>query len=154
MRALKNLDKLRERENLDKLIVEKNISPLMNDTKWVKLIKVFVENCNQILECQVKLLWEDDYCDRKLVFDENTSYNFDFYDKSMEAMITGSPKGWYDYKEIEYLEFPKKINFKMKNGTVQIKEQNLDLIKKLILEIGNFEIYLVSDYLRIYAYYR
>jgi hypothetical protein len=54
----------------------------------------------------------------------------------MEAMISGKPKGWYDYKEIEWIEFPKDIV----------------LIFDHLGSIGQFEVERSQAGLRLFAY--
>ncbi len=143
----------REDTYLDKVIKEKFSTCLMNDSKWVKLISTFVMNVNIIKECRVHPIWENDSKSiRRLVFDENTSYNFDYYNTAMESMISGNPTGWYAYKEIEWLDFSKTVISNTKNQI--ITEQNLELIKSKIEKIGQFYLELSNDNLRLYAYLR
>ncbi|WP_315998774.1 hypothetical protein [Hymenobacter endophyticus] len=119
----------------------------MSNTKWVKLLHLLVENATLISECRVKLIWEQGAAERRLVFDENTSYRFDYYDTAMEAMVTGTPRGWYEYKEIEWLDFPRVTN----TGEMA---QDVKAIQRQIESIGRFRLALEEGNLRLYAYQR
>ncbi|MCR5889308.1 hypothetical protein LRS06_16350 [Hymenobacter sp. J193] len=137
----------RDNISIERLITEKRLSPLMSNAKWLKLLSALVENAALIAECRVKLIWEQETMIRWLVFDEDTSYRFDYYDTAMEAMITGNPRGWYAYKEIEWLEFPRFIS----NKSVV---QDLHAIQLQIQAIGQFQLELSDENLRLYAYRR
>lgn len=104
-----------------------------------------VAHHNLIKECQVKLIWEEKPTGRLLLIDENTEYQFDYYDQAMEAMITGKPHGWWAYKGIEWLEFPR-------YPTEPSGEQDLDAIQAALASIGQLLLVLTSDSLRLEAY--
>jgi hypothetical protein len=57
----------------------------------------------------------------------------------MESMVSGYPKGWYDYKEIEWLE-------------LKSDAHEMERIIHLLNSIGQFEIKLNNDSLRLYGY--
>jgi hypothetical protein len=57
----------------------------------------------------------------------------------MEAMITGTPRGWYDYKGIEWVEFPS-------------KSQDTSAIEQTINSVGPFDLERTTQGLRLYAY--
>ncbi len=118
----------------DKIIHQKYTAAFMSNAKWVKLITVLIENHNLIENCRVKLVWDDAV--RTLQLDENTSFGFDFYEKSMEAMVSNCPQGWCDYKEIECLEL---------SGDVAG-------IEAVLLNIGKFEYEKNKNSLRLYGY--
>ena len=138
----------RNDNSLDKLITSRHLIPIMSNSKWVKLLTVLVENHRIVLECGVKLIWEDEGVKRLLVIDEHTSYNFDYYDTALEAMISGSPvlNGWCAYKEIEWLDFPRFI------GNIESEKQDITSIQQKIAGIGQFRLELSDDRLRLYAY--
>ncbi|NQZ06910.1 MAG: hypothetical protein HRT35_07085 [Algicola sp.] len=75
-------------------------SPLMSNAKWVKLLGVLSSIKGINCKATVKLVWDEN--PRDLRIDDELEYNFDYYAQSMEAMISGYPSGWYDYKEIEW----------------------------------------------------
>jgi len=54
----------------------------------------------------------------------------------MEGMVSGSPRGWYDYKEIQWIEFPSKA-----------KE-----IALLLNSLGQFEYEMIENGIRLFAY--
>jgi hypothetical protein len=130
----------RDDKFLDKIIQEKFTANFMNNKKWVKLISTLVSNQDKIKKCLIKPIWEDLEPTRHLIIDESTTYNFDYYDNSMEAMVSGTPRGWYTYKEIEWLDFPKR------------EDQNLTEIQDLLNQIGQFKTELTNSNLRLYAY--
>jgi len=108
----------------------------MNDSKYVKLLCALSESDLVIEDSRVKLIWDDEI--REIYMDEIT-YEFDFYDHSMESMIGGYPKGWYEYKEIEWLE--------LKSDAHQMER-----IIHLLNSIGQFETELMDGVLRLYGY--
>lgn len=144
----------REDDYLDKLIKANFPTALMNSSKWVRLITTLVNNSSEIKECRVKPIWDDEAPIRRLLIQEDVQFGFNFYENAMESMVSGAPTGWYAYKEIEWLDFPKLITSfdqKMKHIT---QEQNLNLIKSRIEESGQFHLLLTSNNLRLYAYLR
>jgi hypothetical protein len=138
---------------LDKIIEKDFSTTLMNDSKWVKLIATLIKNSVHIKECRVKPIW-DDTSKRKLLVDENKQFEIDFYKNSMESMVSGNPKGWYAYKEIEWLDFPKFIEADLENEISNHTEQDLLLIKSIIEEAGSFFMETSDSNLRLYAYVR
>ncbi len=124
------------RNNKDKIALSFS-SSFMNDSKWVKLLCELSENEVLIDHSNVKLIWDDEI--RDIYIDDDIAYQFDFYDHSMESMISGYPKGWYDYKEIEWLE--------MKSDA-----KNMRKILHLLNSIGQFEIEFTNNKLRLYGY--
>ena len=80
---------------------------------------------------------------------ENIEYGFDYYADAMESMISGTPVGWYAYKEIEWLDFPKIVT---DNAGRNVIEQDIASINKLICKLGQFYLELTNDNLRLYAY--
>jgi len=138
----------RDDEALDKLIQTAQLQPLFSNAKWVKLLDTLVANWPSIRTCTVKLIWEEASGERRLLFDEDTSYEFDYYSSAMEAMITGSPRlGWAAYKEIEWLDFPRFL----KSGA---GEQDLGWWQQQLAQIGQFKVAESPDNLRLYAYVR
>jgi hypothetical protein len=109
----------------------------MSDAKWVRLLRALSEIGSTITECRVKLVWDE--ATRNLRVDENIDFGFDYYAASMEAMVSGSPKGFYEYKEIEWIEFTN-------NG------QDLRKIEDHITSTGMFEIEARPEGVRLYGY--
>lgn len=139
----------REDQYLDKLIQQKFSVSLMSNSKWVKLIAAIVANVDIVKECLVKPIWEEQEPTRHLLFDENTYYDFDYYASAVESMVSGNPRGWYAYKEIEWLDFPRFITMKEKVLPVT---QDLEAIELLLSEVGQFQLELTEENLRLYAY--
>ena len=138
----------RDDADLDKIIFKFNLYPLMSNAKWVKIIATLAENWSLVQECRVKLIWEDENVDRRLVIDEHTSCQFNYYASAMEAMISGRPRlGWAAYKEIEWLDFPRFSSDKAMN-------QDILVIQKKIEAFGQFRMDLSLENLRLYAYQR
>lgn len=123
----------------------------MNNSKWVKLISALVDNSTLIKECKVKPIWDDSEPKRYLRIDANTQFGFDFYDTAMEAMVSGEPTGWYAYKEIEWLDFPKVTSSVNNKPPIQ---QNLQFIKAIIDNLGQYKLEMTQDNLRLYAYFK
>ena len=135
-------------EALDRVILAAQLQPLMSNAKWVKLLATLVAQWPLIQACQVKLLWEEASVERWLHLDEHTSYQFNYYASAMEAMISGTPGlGWTAYKEIEWLDFPKRFSAKA-------TEQDLLAIQQTIEAVGQFQLDTFPDKLRLYAYHR
>jgi hypothetical protein len=130
---------------LDKLIAAAQLQPLLSNAKWVKLLTALVESWPLVQECRVKLIWEDTCGTRRLLLDQHTSYNFDYYASAVEAMITGTPRGWYAYKEIEWLEFPR---------DTAVGTQDLAAIQRVIEAVGQFRLVLMPDSFQLVAYLR
>jgi hypothetical protein len=84
-----------------------------------------------------------------LQFDEHTRYDFDYYASAMEPMVSGKPSGWYAYKEIEWLDFPRLVVTKGKAESIM---QDLDGIKLMLTGVGQFQLELTQENLRLYAY--
>ncbi|WP_375416167.1 hypothetical protein [uncultured Hymenobacter sp.] len=140
-----NLTAVRDDKYLDRVVSERGLVGYLNNAKWVKLLHVLVTHHSLIKECQVKLIWEKKHIGRVLLINENTNYQFDYYNRAMEAMITGRPSGWYAYREIEWLTFPR-------YPAGQSGEQNLDGIQAALASVGQIPLVLTTDVLRLNAY--
>jgi hypothetical protein len=137
-----------EEEALDKLILAAQLQPLLSNAKWVKLLTTLVAQWPLVQACQVKLIWEDTHTERWLHLDQRTRYQFDYYARAMEAMISGKPQlGWTAYKEIEWLDFPRFFPPKA-------VEQDLPAIQQHLAAVGQFRLEASTDQLRLYAYHR
>lgn len=137
----------REDEYLDKIIKKRFSSSLMSNRKWVKIITALINNSDSVKKCFVKPIWDDEEPTRELLIDQNKQFDIDFYSSAMESMISGKPIGWYAYKEIEWLDFPKNVIVNQ-----QPSEQDLGLIEAILLSTGELHIYKTVDNLRLYAY--
>lgn len=124
------------RNKTGSLICDFSVS-YMSNSKWVKLLNGLTAIDD--LECQafIKLIWDNSV--RHFYLNNELQYEFDYFDSSMESLISGSPKGFYDYKEIEWLSIsaaPKQINS----------------MTKIINDIGKFELKCDKNEVKIYAY--
>lgn len=111
--------------------VSKFSQHLMSNAKWIKLIDHIVNNMDEIKKIQFKRVQDDRI--GELYLDENSSFEFDYWQTAFEGI--NSFGGWLQYKEIEYLSFPEKVDSKT--------EQDLEKISIIIQTIGEF--YLESD---------
>ncbi|NML64992.1 hypothetical protein HHL22_07210 [Hymenobacter sp. RP-2-7] len=140
-------------KQLDKLIAANSLLPYMSNRKWVKLLHALITHADEVQECRVKLLWEAEGQMRHLLFDENTSFGFDYYQEAMEAMVSGPPRGWYGYREIEWLDFPRIATRREGRPPMPIT-QNLKFIQAVVNQVGKFHIELEDNNLRVYCYLR
>jgi hypothetical protein len=141
----RSLETYREDEFLNRVVSKRRLVGLLNNAKWVKVFTILVAHHQLFKECQVKLIWEEKPTGRLLLLNEYTDYQFDYYDQAMEAMITGKPRGWYAYREIEWLEFPR-------YPTEQPGEQDIMAIQTALTPIGQLPLVLAEDSLRLEAY--
>jgi hypothetical protein len=124
------------RARADKIIASRFKTTSMNDTKWLRLLDALTAIDGLVLDCRVKLVWEDGI---RHMWIDAMQRDVDYYAHSMEAMISGAPRGWYDYKEIEWIEFPAGV-------------QDVEAIRSVIESAGRFAIERTDDVLRLYAY--
>ena len=82
-------------------------------------------------------MWDD--VPREMRIPESSSLGFDYYRNSMEAMISGAPRGFYLYKEVEWIELP-------------VRGEDADIVASQIRNAGEFELVFGEDGLRLYAY--
>jgi hypothetical protein len=136
---------------LDKLIAANSLLPCMSNHKWVKLLHALVAHADEIQECRVKLIWEAEGHLRYLLFDENTQFEFDYYQEAMEAMISGPPRGWYGYREVEWLDFPRMATRREGRPPAPIT-QDLEFIQRILNQVGKFHTELDARNLRVYCY--
>ncbi|MBO2011019.1 hypothetical protein [Hymenobacter negativus] len=135
----RSLETHRNDDSLNRVIGKRALGGFLNNAKWVKLLHALVAHHSLIKECQVKLIWEEEPTGRRLRIDEYTDYQFDYYDQAMEAMISGNPRGWYAYREIEWLEFPRYL-------TDQAGAQDLDAIQSALAPIGQLPLLLTTRF--------
>ena len=125
-------------DKIDKIIKRNYSSTFMNNSKWVKLIGLLVKNHKLFDVCNVKLIYDDEI--RRLIIQGNETYELDYYQDSMEGMVTKPiTPGWIAYKEIEWISFPS-------------DKSNTQALEILIKKTGEFRSDVTVDYLRILAY--
>ena len=124
------------RNKTDSIIKSFDVS-LMSNTKWIKLLNLLSNLDLDGVTATVKLVWDSEI--RVFRLDSNLELNFDYYASSMESLISGYPKGFYDYKEIEWLN-------------VKAPSETLELINNNLNNIGKFSVNQTIDYIQIFAY--
>lgn len=110
---------------------------LMSDAKWVKILNCLTSIENFECTASVKLVWDTGI--RKLKIDDSLRLGLDYYKKSMESMISGYPKGLYDYREIEWIEF---------HATVE----QLEVLVNTLNKVGEFELEKTTGCVKLFAY--
>ncbi len=141
---------------LDAIIRNRFSCSHMSNAKWVKLMQVFADIHPLIRQCRLKLIWDEEL--RELLIHENMSYGFDFYDTAMEALVSGHPRGWYSYKEIEWLDFPAHVHVSVNQNNPRLgtKEahQDVEAIADEIRKVGQFDLKETQHGLTLFAYIR
>lgn len=126
--------------------VEKAVSRfsqhVMSNSKWVKLIDKLIENVDKIKKIEFKKVQTDQV--GELYLSDDTTPGFDYWQNGFEGH--NSLGGWLTYKEVEYLVFPKIVDFD-KNV-----EQDLEQIAKLIATAGQFPLDMYEDKLKLICY--
>ena len=128
----------------------------MSDSKWVRLLNALSEEDELILECLLKLVWTDDI--RFFSIGDHSGYRWDYYSFAVEGMISGPPRGWYLYKEIEWIEFPPTVEVLTDtnhwNQGTTTHSHDLTRIRHVIEAAGKFDLESTEQGLRLYAYRR
>lgn len=132
-------------EQIDREI-EKAISRFsqhfMSNSKWVRLIDKLVENNDKVKKILFKKVQKDPI--GELYLNEDTTYGFDYWENGFEGH--NSLGGWLTFKEIEYIIFPRVIDI---DNNV---EQDLEQIMKLLTNIGQFDLELNENSLKLTCY--
>ena len=128
---------------LDRLLARFNAT-LMSNAKWVRLLDALTAPPDIVVQCKTKLVWDDTLRSFRLT---GARYHFDYYDQAVEALISGPSSGWHQYREIEWIAFPRLAT----SSPVQV-EQDLDAIRARIQTPGRFDLRDEPDELRLYAY--
>lgn len=121
--------------------ISKFSQSLMSNSKWVKLIDGLVDHIEKVRKIQFKKVQKDKICE--LYLDENTIYEHDYWQNGFEG--NNSFGECLEYREIEYIIFPKIID--SKNGI-----QNLEEIQLIIEKIGHFSLEMDTDELKLICY--
>jgi hypothetical protein len=123
---------------IDRITKQQLYSSSMNNAKWVRLLDALSPTIGENTTTTVKLVWDETIRSMQI---DGKDYNFDYYDRAMEAMIGGLPKGWYSYKEIEWVCF-------------SADAPALDSLATTIASVGQFDTERTVDTLKLYAYRR
>lgn len=126
-----------QRDRVDSLIRERFSSSYMSDAKWVRLLEALVVLQPPIRLCTAKLVWDDE--PRAMRIPESSALGTDYYENAMEGMISGAPRGFYRYKEIEWIELP-------------VRGTDANIVASQIRNAGEFEMISSDTGLRLYAY--
>lgn len=126
-----------ERDRVDALIRERFSASFMSNAKWVRLLETLVVLRPRFEFCTAKLVWDD--TPRQMWIPESSSLGLDYYRNSMEGMISGAPRGFYLYKEVEWIELP-------------VTGAEAEVIAGQIRNAGEFELAPSEVGLRLYAY--
>lgn len=121
--------------------ISKFSQTLMSNSKWVKLIDGLVDHIEEIRKIQFKKVQNDKI--GELYLDENTIYAHDYWQNGFEG--SNSFGECLEYREIEYLIFPKIID--SKNSI-----QNLEEIQLIIEEVGQFYLEIDDNELKLFCY--
>jgi hypothetical protein len=124
------------RNKADSLISSFDVA-LMSNTKWIKLLNKLSQLNLVNAVTTVKLIWDSEI--RLFRLDNDIEFNFDYYPSSVESLISGYPKGFYDYKEIEWLN-------------IKTSASNLKLIDDSLSEIGQFCVHKSTHSIQVFAY--
>lgn len=113
---------------------------LMSNSKWIRLIEQIVHNADEIKKIQFKKIQSDKI--GELYLDSESIFEFDYWKTGFEG--NNSFNDWLEYREIEYLIFPKIIDSK--------RNQDLEKITRLIKEVGKFYLELDENELKLVCY--
>lgn len=125
--------------DIEKLICQFS-QHLMSNSKWVRLIEAIVENADDFKKIQYKKIQNNNI--GELFINEGSIFEFDYWQSGFEG--NNSFNDWLDYKEIEYLIFPKIVD----SNNIQ----NLEEIKLIIEKVGSFNIEIDKDELKLVCY--
>ncbi|MFL9843708.1 DUF6678 family protein [Flavobacterium rhizosphaerae] len=130
---------MEKNENINKFIGEKFNGSFMNNTKWDKLLKALTETVGEIV-IQYKLIYKEEICLTTFIMPDIKPF-------FLEPIL---------YKEIEWVEFPAEynmpVNTRESRKKINIKIQDVSLIKKIINETGQYITEERDERLRLYAY--
>lgn len=113
---------------------------LMSNSKWVRLIEAIVNNADDFKKIQFKKI--QNVRIGELYLDKDSIFEFDYWQSGFEG--NNSFNDWLEYKEIEYLIFPKNVD----SNNIQ----NLEEIKLIIEKVGQFNLEIDEDELKLICY--
>ncbi|SHL97416.1 hypothetical protein [Chryseobacterium polytrichastri] len=119
--------------------IEKAVSrfsqQFMSNSKWIRLIEAIVDNTQEIKKIQNNRIGH-------LYLNEDSIFEFDYWQTGFEG--NNSFNDWLEYKEIEYLIFPKLID--------STNIQDLENIQLIIEKIGQFHLEMDENELKLICY--
>jgi hypothetical protein len=114
---------------------------LMSNSKWIRLIKAIAKSADDFNKIQFKKIQNDRV--GELYLDKDSIYDFDYWQNGFEG--NNSFGEWLEYREIEYLIFPK-IN------SSENDVQYLNQLKSIIDKIGQFDVEMNDVELKLICY--
>lgn len=120
--------------------ISKFSQPLMSNSKWIRLIEQIVVHSNEIKKIEFKKIQNDRI--GELYLNEESIFEFDYWQSAFEG--NNSFNEWLEYREIEYLIFPKIIN--------PSANQDLNRISAIIKNVGEFDLELDENELKLVCY--
>ncbi|WP_027387928.1 hypothetical protein [Chryseobacterium gregarium] len=124
--------------------IEKAVSrfsqQFMCDSKWIRLIEIIIDNIDYFKKIQFKKIQHDKI--GEIYVSQDSIFEFDYWQTGFEG--NNSFGDWLEYKEIEYLIFPKIAG--------PDKIQSLEEIRSVIEKAGQFMIETDENELRLICY--
>lgn len=120
--------------------ISKFSQSLMSNSKWIRLVEQIVNNSDEIKKILLKKVQSDKI--GELYLNGESIFEFDYWQTGFEG--NNSFNDWLEYREIEYLIFPKVID--------SHTNQNLEKITTLIKEVGEFNLESDEDELKLVCY--
>lgn len=125
-------------------------SSSMSNAKWTKVFRKLSENSDLVTKCLIKDIYDDFL--RQVFIPPVKDFSSEFNGRGLQDG-RNQP---YQFKEIEWLEFPSKwIVRKEMRGQIlepQKFEQNISKIKTILQEVGELELELDNEKLILYGY--
>ncbi|MCW8887324.1 MAG: hypothetical protein OQK12_19035 [Motiliproteus sp.] len=117
----------------------------MSNSKWRKLFTAINVDSVPINQCSWKLVTEDKSLDGHL---PNARYLSEDH-----VGDCGALSGPFLFQEIEWVLLPRVVSFqRYEHAPIEHLNQNIEALKTLIDETGNFEYEISIDGLKIYGY--
>ncbi|WBV61767.1 hypothetical protein PFY12_06495 [Chryseobacterium camelliae] len=140
MRTKKALRYDEQKMNDVEKVVSKFSQQLMSDSKWIRLIETVIDNAHQFKKILFKKIQHDKI--GELYLDQDSIFEFDYWQSGFEG--NNSFHDWLEYREIEYLIFPKIVD--------SDNSQDLEQIKLTIEKTGQFCLESDEHELRLICY--
>lgn len=129
----------RKTKELDKALSEFSES-LMSNSKWIRLVEQIINNADDVKRILFKKVQSNKI--GELHLNSESIFEFDYWQTGFEG--NNSFNDWLEYREIEYLLFPKIIDSQ--------RNQDLDKISTLIKQVGEFGLELGDEELKLICY--
>lgn len=120
--------------------ISKFSQPLMSNSKWVRLIEQIVVHSDEIRKIEFKKIHSERI--GELYLNEESIFEFDYWQTGFEA--NNSFNECLEYREIEYLIFPKVIS--------PNTNQDLKRISDIIKNAGEFDLEFNENELKLICY--